>query len=101
MPRMEPTDPVPAWIGAEELPVEFANVFTGVVGANAVFVNIGSAVPPIVETEEQLENMRFIPIKPIARLALTPGNLDDMIEALENTRENYRELKRTLEEDDD
>lgn len=98
MPRMEPTDPLPAWIGAEDLPVQFANVFTGVVGTNAVFVNIGSAVPPVAEPEGQLDNMGFIPIKPIARLALTPGNLDDMIEALESTRENYRDLNRALEE---
>jgi hypothetical protein len=91
-------EPEAAWIGAEDLPVEFANTFSGVVGANAVFLNIGSTVPPVIESEEQLANLRFVPVKPIARIALAPAGLDDMIRTLENTRRNYEDFKRFLEE---
>jgi hypothetical protein len=35
-----------SWIGADDLPVHFANAFTGAVGPNAVFLNIGSFMPP-------------------------------------------------------
>lgn len=98
MPEVQPNEPEAAWIGAEDLPVEFANAFSGTVGPNAVFVNIGSMVPPVIETDEDLANVRFVPVKPIARLALAPGGLDDMIRTLENTRSLYQELKRLEEE---
>jgi hypothetical protein len=68
------------------------------VGPNAIFVNIGSMVPPAIESEEDLANLRFVPVKPIARLAMAPGGLDDLILTLENTRKLYHELKRLEEE---
>ncbi|HEX5527288.1 MAG TPA: hypothetical protein VFX44_08870 [Solirubrobacterales bacterium] len=92
-------EPEPTWVGLEDQPLEFANTFSGIVGPNAVFVNIGSAVPPAIETEEDILNMRFIPVRPIARIALAPGGLDDLIRTLENTRRIYEELKR-IEEDE-
>jgi len=95
---LQPTEPEAAWVGAEDLPVEFANTFSGTVGPNAVFVNIGSMVPPVIESDEDLANLRFVPVKPIARLALAPGGLDDLIRTLENTRRLYRDLKRLEEE---
>lgn len=91
-----------SWIGADELPVHFANAFTGVVGPNAIFVTIGSQVPPAIESEEDLNQLRtfgYIPVNPIVRMALTPQGLDDMIEALQNTQRNYRELHKTLKEE--
>lgn len=91
-------EPEAAWIGAEDLPVEFANTFSGIVGPNAVFVNIGSMVPPAIETEDDLANLRFVPVKPIARLALAPEGLDDLIRTLEDTRKIYQDLKRSEED---
>jgi hypothetical protein len=93
-----------SWIGAEELPVQFANAFAGVVGPNAVFLNIGSVVPPgiVGDTEEELEaaarSLTFIPIKPIARLALAPAGLDELISTLEDTRTNYETLVKALKD---
>jgi hypothetical protein len=91
-------EPEAAWIGAEDLPVEFANTFSGIVGPNAVFVNIGSMVPPAIETEDDLANLRFVPVKPIARLAMAPEGLDDLIRTLEDTRTIYQDLKRSEED---
>jgi hypothetical protein len=88
-----------AWIGADDLPVQFANAFTGVVGPNAAFVTIGSQVPPAVESEEDLNQLRtfgYIPVKPIVRIALTPQGLDDLIEALKTTQKNHRVLLKAL-----
>ena len=87
-------EPEAAWIGAEDLPVHFANTFSGIVGPNAVFVNIGSTVPPSIESEDDLANLRFVPVKPIARVAMAPSGLDDLIETLENTRRIYQDLKK-------
>jgi hypothetical protein len=97
----EPIEIQDAWIGVDDLPVHFANAFTAVVGPNAVFLNIGSQVPPAIESEDDLEQLKaigYLPIKPIARLALTPRGLDDLIRALENTRSAYQGLKKSLED---
>jgi hypothetical protein len=91
----EPIELETAWIGADDLPVHFANAFTGVVGPTAVFITIGSQVPPAIESREDAERLRatgFVPLRPIARIALTPQGLDDMIESLENTRTNYQNV---------
>lgn len=88
----------PSWVGTEDLPVHFANTFAGVVGTNAVFLDLGSTVPPAIESEEDLELMRFVPVKPIARIALAPGGLDDLIQVLQNLRRRHRALLKALDE---
>jgi hypothetical protein len=91
-----------SWVGAEDLPVHFANAFVGVVGPNAIFLNIGSAVPPSIagDTEEEREayarSLTFVPVKPIARIALAPQGLDELIAALEATRANHQDLLQAL-----
>lgn len=95
----QPQEPEIAWVGAEDLPVEFANIFSAVIGENAIFLNLGSMVPPTVESEEQFASLRFIPVKPIARIALTPGNLDHLVQTLENARREREDFKRELDEE--
>jgi len=92
-----------SWIGVEDLPVQFANAFAGVVGPNAVFVNIGSLVPPSItgesaeEREAEVRSLTYVPIKPIARLALAPKGLDELITSLEETRNNYKTLMSAMQ----
>jgi hypothetical protein len=96
----EPIEIGSAWVGVDDLPVHFANAFTGVVGPNAIFLNVGSQVPPTIESEEDFEHLRaigYLAVKPIARLALTPQGLDDLIQALETTRSSYRQLRSALD----
>lgn len=90
----EPIEFESAWVGADDLPVHFANAFTGVVGPTAVFLTIGSQVPPAIESPDDLERMKagFVPLKPIVRIALTPQGLDDMIQSLEDTRRNHQNV---------
>ncbi|HET9152874.1 MAG TPA: hypothetical protein VFN85_02010 [Solirubrobacterales bacterium] len=78
-----------AWIGADELPVQFANAFVAIAGPNAYFVNLGSQLPPEISTEDDFERLKtrgYIPVKPIARIALSPQGLDDLIRVLETIR---------------
>jgi hypothetical protein len=95
---LNPLEVPASWIGAEDLPVHFANAFVGVVGPNAIFLNVGSLVPPTIsgETQEQREAqaraITYVPVKPIARLALTPKGLDELIGTLEETRRNHQTL---------
>lgn len=89
-----------AWIGAEDLPVHFANAFAGVPGPNAIFLNVGSQVPPEVATEDDLERLKargYVPVKPVARLAISPGGLDELIDTLKTIRANHRKLIKELE----
>jgi len=96
----EHIEPEATWVGAEELPVEFANIFSALVGENAVFLNLGSFVPPLAETDEELAALRFLPVKPIARVALAPGNLDGLIQTLETARAEFEEFKQGLGDED-
>jgi hypothetical protein len=92
-----------SWVGAEDLPVQFANAFAGVVGPNAAFLDIGSVVPPAIngatqeEREAQMQAIGFLPIKPVARLALAREGLDELISTLEQMRENFDTLKKAIE----
>lgn len=84
-----------AWVGAEDLPVHFANAFVGAYGPNAFFLNIGSQFPPEIESEEDFQRLKergYVPVKPIARIALAPAGLDGLIEVLETIREEYQEI---------
>jgi hypothetical protein len=91
-------EPEQAWIGTEDLPIHFANTFSGRIGPNAIFIDLGSMMPPAIESEEDLEEIRFVPVKPIARLALAPGGLDDLIKVLQSLRRNHRALLKAVEE---
>jgi hypothetical protein len=92
-----------SWVGVEDLPVHFANAFLGVVGPNEIFFNIGSFVPPAIigntpeEREAQARSVMFLPVKPVARLALTPSRLDELIKALQDTRTNYENLMKAVQ----
>jgi hypothetical protein len=88
-----------AWIGAEDLPIHFANAFAGIPGPNAIFVNIGSQFPPEIASQQDFERLKergYLPVKPVARIALSPAGLDELIEALKNVRSNHRKLIKEL-----
>ncbi len=101
MPNMpEPLELESAWIGADDLPVSFANAFAITLGPNAIFLNLGSQVPPAIESESDVERLRslgYLPVKPIARVAISPQGLDDLIQGLQNTRKQHRQLLKALE----
>lgn len=92
-----------SWVGAEDVPVQFANAFGGVVGPNEIFVLIGSYVPPPVagQTQEErdasIRSIAYIPVKPIARIGMTPARLDELITALQETRKNYETLMKAID----
>jgi hypothetical protein len=96
-----------SWIGAEDLPVHFANAFAGVVGPNAIFFYIGSVVPPSItgateeERQAQVSSLTYVPIKPVVRIALAPAGLDELISSLEETRKNYQNLTRVMQDQED
>ena len=86
------------WVGPEELPVLYVNSFVAQVDKEEVFLLAGQLVPPaVVGTEEQrreqANNISFAPIRPVARLAMNPARLRELISILEITLTNYEHQK--------
>lgn len=83
------------WIGVDDVPVAFANQFVAQVDRGEVFLTVGQMVPPAIlgktdeERRAQVENIQYVPVKPIARLAMTPSKLRELISILEITATNY------------
>jgi hypothetical protein len=98
----EPLEIEPAWIGTDELPVHFANTFAITLGPNAIFLNLGSQVPPAIGSQDDLDRLRtigYLPVSPIARVAISPQGLDDLIQGLQNARKQHKKLLQALEEE--
>lgn len=87
------------WVGAEELPVQFVNQFVGVVQPGEIFLTLGTIVPPAIigdtleERREQAEAIQFVQVQPVARVALTPARLRELIGVLQTTLANYEKLE--------
>ncbi len=94
------------WIGAEDLPVSFANMFVGQVQPeeNVFYLTIGQMVPPVLvgtpqEKAEQLKQIAYIPVKPIARLALTRPRLQELAALLQLNLDQYDQVMQQMEEE--
>jgi hypothetical protein len=74
------------WVGIEELPVHFANAFGVAPAQNAIFLLFGSVMP---SSDGVSAPSAFSPIKPIARMAIAPAALPQLVEALQQAQGNY------------
>ena len=96
-----------AWIGAEDLPILFVNTFVGQVQAEegAFYLTIGQTLPPALigtpqERAEQLEQIAYVPVKPVARLALTRSRMEELVAILQMNLENYDQAIQQMREGD-
>jgi hypothetical protein len=87
------------WIGAEDLPVLFVNTFVGQIQPQegAFYLTLGQTVPPALigtpqEQTEQLEQIAYVPVKPVARLALTRSRMEELVAILQVNLEQYDQL---------
>ncbi len=102
-PEVEARSVPVVWVGTEDLPVQFVNQFVGVVAPDEVFLTLGSLVPPPIlgETEEErraaVEDIQFVQVKPVARIALTPARLQQLIQVLQQTLANYERQQQRRE----
>ena len=92
------------WLGADEAPVKFANAFLAVVQPNEIFLTIGSYTPPpivgatVEERAEMARKVAVVPIKPIARVGMTPARLNELIGVLQEALRNYEQMMTALEQ---
>lgn len=85
-----------AWQGVDDVPILFVNQVLGQLGQQAeVIVTFGQLAPPAIlgetreERERQARGITHVPIKPVARLAMTRAGLEELVRVLHKTAENY------------
>lgn len=90
-----------AWVGVEELPILQVNQFLGQSDPQGeFFVTLGQmTMPPLLGTPEQqatqIQQIAYVPIKPIARLGFTRQRLEEFIGILQQTLVNYDQAQET------
>ncbi len=83
------------WTGLDDAPLFLTNQFLGQVGQqDEVVLTFGQvALPALMGTPEQQAEQAAqipgVPIRTLARFALTRGGLDELIGVLEQTRANH------------
>ncbi|CAN5780303.1 hypothetical protein BH18ACT11_BH18ACT11_15270 [soil metagenome] len=92
-----------AWQGVDDLPILFVNQVLGQVGQGAeVILTFGQLAPPAVsgdtqaEREAQLRGVTQIPIKPVARFALTREGLEQLVTVLHQTLDNHDRVQEIM-----
>jgi hypothetical protein len=106
---MSPPDPPPqievplSWVGYDETPIIYANQFLiQFLPEEGFVIGVGQATaPPIMGTPEQVAEqaaqVEFVPVRTLARVALTRPKLGELIAALEANRDNFDRLKDQLD----
>jgi len=82
------------WIGADELPLLWVNRFVGQTLEDHLVLTIGQSVDPaLIGTPEdriaQLEQIAYVPIRPVARLAFSRARCEELIGILNVVLEGY------------
>jgi hypothetical protein len=91
-----------AWEGVDDLPVLFVNQVLGQIGHQSeVVLTFGQVTPPAIvgdtqaEREQQIKEVTRIPIKPVARFALTREGLEQLVTVLHETLANHDKVQET------
>ncbi len=92
-----------AWVGYDETPIVYANQFLIQFQPEGSFViGIGQATPPaLVGTPEQiaaqLAELEFVPVRPLARVAITEAKIRELIQALSANLQNFEHHAQSLD----
>lgn len=106
LPRGLPEDfelPV-VWVGAEEAPVVFANQVLGQVGQQGeIILTFGQLIPPAFlgtpeQIAEQAKQLSHVPTQTVSRLVITRAGLDQLIQVLNQTVENYERTQQIMQQ---
>lgn len=86
-----------SWVGYDEVPIAFANhVIVQFQPDGSFVVGIGQATPPpLIGTPEQIaeqaREIEFIPVRTLARVALTAAKMREFIAALSANLANFEQ----------
>lgn len=88
-----------SWVGFDEVPILYANQFLIQFQPEAGFViGIGQATGPALigspeQVAEQVSQIEFVPVRTLARVALTEMKLRELIAALEANLANFERMQ--------
>jgi hypothetical protein len=96
----EPSEQVPfevqvegRWVGLDDLPAVLVNQMIGQVHEGEIVLTFGYvSPPPVIGAERMAEWARqteFVPVRPIARVAVSPEKLREIARVLNETVANY------------
>ena len=82
------------WVGGDETPILLVNQFLGQFQDSEFILTLGQFAPPALigteeERREQVREISFIPVKVLARLALTRSRLEELVRVLQETLGNH------------
>jgi len=88
-----------AFLGIEDVPVLYANHFIIQHNQNEFILSVGQLSPPILlgtpeEQAEQARQLSYVPVKIVARLAMTRQRLSELIGILQTNHATYDSKKR-------
>lgn len=83
------------FIGAEDVPIVLSNMQVIQHVQQEFIITFGQFSPPVVlgTPEEQMEQMKskqYLPVKTMARVAMSPQRLADLIKALQMNYDNWK-----------
>ena len=91
------------WVGAEETPIHFVNAFTSQFdNMHGFIVTLGQLTPPLLmgstpeELREQVENVNYVHVKPVARLGLTRDRLAEFVATLSANLDQYDRAQESI-----
>lgn len=83
------------WVGIEELPILFANQFVlQAAHADEAYLALGVVTPPFVlgtpeQQLAQIEQLTYLPVTPVARLALTRRGVQELAAVLQRMIDTF------------
>lgn len=82
------------WVGGDETPILLVNQFIGQFQNDEMLLTFGQFAPPALigteeERKEQALELSFLPVKVLARFALTRSRLEELVRVLQDTLANY------------
>jgi hypothetical protein len=83
------------WVGVDEMSVLTSNQLIGQIDQDGIYLTFGMATPPLImaptpeEMRAQVERVGYVPVKPIARIAVSRRHLGELIKVLKQTAENF------------
>lgn len=87
-----------AWTDLDDLDTPLANQFASLFLEEMFVVTVGNVTPPVFlgseqARKEQAQELPYLPIRPIARFAMTEAKLEAFIDVLQGNLKRYREMK--------
>jgi hypothetical protein len=89
-----------AWVGAEDVSIEFANQIIIQHQGDEFVLTIGQMVGPALIGENArdiAEKIDYVPIRVLARLGLTEGRMREFVNAMQANLDNFERKRDTLD----